>query len=83
MEHLIERVVTTMPAFVDRIIIVDDASTDATVDRVRSCMATEGDRIVLLEHESNQGVGGAIVTGYRHARDLGMAITAVMAVTLC
>ena len=29
-EKLIERVLDTMPAFVDRIIVVDDASTDAT-----------------------------------------------------
>ena len=33
----------------------------------------------LIEHERNLGVGGAIVTGYKRARDDGIDVTAVMA----
>ena len=33
----------------------------------------------MLRHEGNEGVGAAIVTGYRRARDDGMDVTAVMA----
>ena len=33
----------------------------------------------MLEHDRNQGVGGAIATGYRHCRELGIDVTCVMA----
>jgi glycosyltransferase involved in cell wall biosynthesis len=39
-ESQIEMVIDTMPAFVDEIIIVDDASPDKTVEVVRACMTT-------------------------------------------
>ena len=78
-EKLIGLVLSTMPDFVDRIIVVNDASTDKTSDVVRSHRAFETGRITLLHHESNQGVGAAIVTGYRRALDLGMDIAVVMA----
>ena len=71
-------VIDTMPDFVDAIVIVDDASTDRTADIVREKKAADG-KIVLLVHDSNQGVGGAIATGYKHARDANYDVTAVMA----
>jgi glycosyltransferase involved in cell wall biosynthesis len=37
------------------------------------------DRVVPISHEENQGVGAAIKTGYRRARDDGVHATAVMA----
>lgn len=37
------------------------------------------DRVVPIRHETNRGVGGAIKTGYRHAHDDKMDVTAVMA----
>jgi glycosyltransferase involved in cell wall biosynthesis len=54
---LVGRVLSTMPDFVDRIIVVNDASTDKTADVVRSHRAFESGRITLLHHEKNQGVG--------------------------
>ncbi len=78
-EHLIGRVIETMPDFVDRIVVVDDCSTDETVQVVEAYVTAQPDRVLLVRHEKNQGVGGAIVTGYRKARDLRMAATAVMA----
>jgi glycosyltransferase involved in cell wall biosynthesis len=74
----ISKVIDTMPDFVDAIVVVDDASPDATADIVREKQA-ENDKIVLLVHESNQGVGGAIATGYKYARDEDYDATAVMA----
>ena len=75
-EMLIGRTVSTMPDIVDRIIVVDDASIDATEDRAR---AAGGDRLEVITHESNQGVGGAILTGHRRAIELGIDIAVVMA----
>jgi glycosyltransferase involved in cell wall biosynthesis len=65
----------SVPGFVDRIFVVDDASKDATAQR-----AEEADpRVEVIVHGRNQGVGAAIVTGYRKAADESYDITAVMA----
>jgi len=77
-EKLIARTLETIPKIVDNIIVVDDASTDRTAEIVRET-ACEDSRVCLMEHEVNQGVGGAIVTGYKQARDMEMDITVVMA----
>jgi glycosyltransferase involved in cell wall biosynthesis len=75
-ESLIAGVVAAMPDFVDRVYVVDDASTDATVARALD----GGDRRVeVIRHERNQGVGAAIVTGYRRALAEGIDVACVMA----
>lgn len=78
-EKLISRVIETMPDYVDRIVVVDDKSTDKTGAIVRDYAGQSNGRVVLIEHSENQGVGGAITTGYKWARDNKMAVTAVMA----
>jgi glycosyltransferase involved in cell wall biosynthesis len=78
-ERLIARVLETMPACVDQIVVVDDASQDSTVEVVRSYMPKQNDRLMLVQHETNQGVGGAIATGYKWCRDREMDVTVVMA----
>jgi glycosyltransferase involved in cell wall biosynthesis len=74
-EALIASTVSTIPAFVDRIIVVDDASKDATVERVTGA----DPRVDLIVHERNEGVGAAIVTGYKRAIKEEIDITCVMA----
>lgn len=75
-EKQIAGVIDSMPEWVDHIVIVDDQSKDRTVDVVRNYVS---DRVVLLEHAVNQGVGGAIATGYCWARDHAIDLAAVMA----
>ena len=77
-ELLVGKVVNTMPDFVDHIVIVDDLSTDDTVSTVEK-IAAQNTKVVLLRHQVNQGVGAAISTGYKWARDSGIEVTAVMA----
>lgn len=77
-EKLIGKTLRTIPSFVDRIIVIDDASIDATFDIVKE-VAARDKRIVFFQHERNQGVGGAIMTGYKKAVELEMEVTAVMA----
>lgn len=77
-ETQIERVIRTMPATVDHIVIVDDKSTDRTAEVVRRFAATDP-RITLIQHERNQGVGGAIASGYEWSRDHAVDIAVVMA----
>jgi glycosyltransferase involved in cell wall biosynthesis len=75
-EKLIGETIRGIPEFVDRIYVVDDLSTDGTVEAVR---ALADPRVELIEHERNLGVGGAILTGYHRALAERMDVTAVMA----
>jgi glycosyltransferase involved in cell wall biosynthesis len=75
-EQLIATTLGGVPGFVDRIIVVDDGSADATSERVRSFGDT---RVELVVHERNRGVGAAIVTGYTRALDEELDIVCVMA----
>ncbi len=73
---LIGQTITTMPEFVDHIIVIDDCSTD---DTSAQALKTGDPRVVLIEHEKNTGVGGAILDGHRRALELGADIDVVMA----
>lgn len=119
-------VVNTMPPFVDKIVVVDDHSTDSTAVLVESMITRMGkkslpmikfvfhasdkyhraelmlekrkqeedkfftpaniinknpakDRLILIVHKKNTGVGAAIASGYKWCRDHKIACTAVMA----
>ena len=77
-ETQIGKVIETMPAYIDKIVIIDDMSKDRTGDIVKQYQHGN-DKIILLEHEKNQGVGGAIASGYKWARDNDVDLAAVMA----
>jgi len=77
-ETQIARVFETMPDYVDFIIVVDDKSSDSTVTVVESYFQKDS-RIKVIKHEKNQGVGGAIASGYKWARDNSIDVTVVMA----
>jgi len=72
-EREIQSVLEKVPGYIKHIIVVDDASPDSTSDLVTAA-AQADERILLIRHESNQGVGGAMVTGYRKALELGAQI---------
>ena len=126
-ESQISMVVDTMPGYVDRIVVVNDASTDQTLEIVKSYLgkdqidhsssrigekvieptlyneadlylqkldqledklyiasdvintSPEKERIILLNHLDNGGVGAAISTGYRWCRNNNIDCVAVMA----
>ena len=64
-------VLNSIPQFINHIIVVDDASPDhieVEVNRV------EDERLIYIRHEQNQGVGGAMLTGYEKAIALGVEI---------
>ena len=75
-QELIGKTLGGIPGFVDRVYVVDDASTDATAERARSF----GDsRVAVIVHERNQGVGAAIVSGYDRALEDAIDVVCVMA----
>ena len=77
-EKLIGRVIRTIPPFIDHIVVVDDASGDRTGEVVKSHQKDEP-RIIYIRHTKNEGVGGAIITGYKWTRDNEIGISVVMA----
>ncbi len=126
-ENQIGFVIETMPDFVDRVIVINDCSTDRTEKIVQNLIKKNGqatselkkqsrkivqtpynraeifsqqlrqrenqnfttsriintepekDRIILINHLENAGVGGAIATGYKWCRQHNIDCTAVMA----
>jgi glycosyltransferase involved in cell wall biosynthesis len=83
-ERAIGPAVASVPAFVDRVIVVDDASRDATAEVVarmpgRPCEPPREPRSEIVRHDQNRGVGAAIVSGYRRALALGLDVAVVMA----
>ncbi len=75
-EELVQTTLRGIPAFVDRIYLVDDASHDETIARAEAV----GDaRVTIMRHERNEGVGAAIVTGYQRALSDRIDVTCVMA----
>jgi len=93
-EGFVGEVLRTVPAFVDRIYVIDDASPDGTWAEIRETAdqlnlawngataiadgGTPRQRVVPIRHEENRGYGGAVKTGYRHAYADGMDVVAVM-----
>jgi len=61
-----------IPERVERIYCVDDACPQFSGDSILK--ACDDPRVRVLHHETNQGVGGAMITGYRAALEDGMDI---------
>jgi len=72
----VARTVRDVPAWVDHVLVVDDASHDSTFLEA-SRLRRRG--LEVLQHPRNRGVGAAIATGYRRALELGVGAAAVMA----
>ncbi len=75
-ERLIGRTLSGIPAWVDHIVVVDDASTDRTAQVAR--LATTRP-IQVIRHGANSGVGAAITTGYLNGLEHRADVLAVMA----
>lgn len=80
-ELLIQDVLTGLPEYIDHAVVVDDASTDRTSEKVNEWVAAHGGdpRIDLVRHAENRGVGEGLKTGYRRAMEKGADIMVVLA----
>lgn len=76
-ERHIRDVLTTIPPEVSLIVVVDDRSPDRTAAIVSELQGID-ERIVLHRHDQNQGVGGAVTSGYRIALERGARIIVKM-----
>lgn len=77
-ETQIAKVISSLPGWISHVCVIDDCSPDRTSEVVREFAASDA-RVNLIRHEVNQGVGGAIATGYKWARDNGIDVAVVMA----
>ena len=77
-ELLIAPTINTIPPYIDRIYVVNDGSKDSTC-RIVSELCRQDDRLVLIYHTTNKGVGAAIATGYRRCLEDNIDIAVVMA----
>src|SRR5688572_25672339 len=73
----IEEVIKQLPAEVSWIIAVNDCSRDDT-EKILLCLKNSNSKIVFINHEVNQGVGGAMLTGFKKSLELNSDITIKM-----
>jgi glycosyltransferase involved in cell wall biosynthesis len=71
----IRDVITSLPPFVDVIVAVNDASSDET-DEILS--GIDDERLIVLTHSTNGGVGAAVCSGYEAAGQSGAEIIVKM-----
>ena len=81
-ETQIYKVLDTLPETVDTAYVVDDVSTDKTVEVVKDFIKKNPEsktEVVLIELEVNSGVGAAICAGYKATLEAGHDVSVVMA----
>ena len=61
-------VVASLPAWIDFVVVVNDASPD---DTAAALEAIKDPRLTVIHHDKNRGVGGAMITAFRKVIDLG------------
>ena len=67
-ETQIETVVDGLPDYIDKVVIVDDKSTDNTANIIKE-LESKNKNITIILHDQNKGVGAAISSGYKWSRD--------------
>ncbi|MBN1601537.1 MAG: glycosyltransferase family 2 protein [Chitinispirillaceae bacterium] len=76
--RFIANVINTMPRYVDKIFVVNDASTDNTAQIIRG-ISKKNNKVVFINRRTRGGVGGAILTGHKKAMEERMDVLGVMA----
>lgn len=71
----IQQAIARVPLYVDRVLVIDDGSTDGT-NRVLASIPDP--RLEVITHQRNRGVGAATKTGYERALEIETDLVAVM-----
>lgn len=74
-EKFVAQAISSVPDFVDSIIIVNDASSDSSLQAIAKVKTK---KVQVINHQNNLGVGAATISGYRSALALGADIIVVM-----
>lgn len=73
----IESVIHGLPGNISYIIAVNDCSADDTLSILEN-LAQQNPKLYVVKHTVNQGVGGAMISGYKKSLELGAEITIKM-----
>jgi dolichol-phosphate mannosyltransferase len=73
----IRQVVADLPEHISFIIAVNDHSSDDTLS-ILKCLQESHPRLVIVHHEENLGVGGAMISGFKKAIELDADIAVKM-----
>jgi dolichol-phosphate mannosyltransferase len=73
-ERHIESVIRQLPGNINWIVVVNDCSKDNTAN-VLLRIQKENPKIIFINHETNQGVGGSMLSGFTKALELNSDIT--------
>jgi glycosyltransferase involved in cell wall biosynthesis len=65
-EKLIQKTIDQLPGLVDYVIAVNDCSTDRTIKKLNEIKKTNK-KLHIVDLKKNQGVGGALISGYDYA----------------
>ena len=71
----IKDVISSLPREIDHIIVVDD---HCPLSSGKEAEKLNRENVIVLYHDLNQGVGGAVITGYEKALELGCEIIVKM-----
>jgi len=63
-QKLIKPTISHVPKCIDKIIVIDDGSSDNTAKVIKN---VKDKRIKLIKHSENKGLGSALVTGYKES----------------
>jgi len=74
-ESLIFDTLNSVPDYIDKIIIINDGSTDSTKEKIENFI---DERLIFVNHKKNMGVGYAIISGYEESLKNDIDITIVM-----
>ncbi|MBN2396288.1 MAG: glycosyltransferase family 2 protein [Candidatus Atribacteria bacterium] len=75
---LIELTLNGIPEFVDIVFVVHDGSTDDTYERILKLQGIQK-RIIVINHETNKGLGQSLIDGYLTSKESDADITVIMA----
>lgn len=76
--NLVEKTIATLPDFIDLIFITNDASRDNTLEIIQN-LARKNKKLQIIDHQTNLGVGAAVVSGLRAAVAANADLVTVMA----
>ncbi len=77
-ELLIQDTLNGMPSFIDEIFVINDCSRDNTLQLIKEQKAKD-DRITIIDHEVNKGLGQSLIDGYLESLKTDVEISVVMA----